>query len=137
MRWEKAGSVDSHRESDSKRNYRFTHSNPASGNNYYRLKMIDQDNTFSYSSVKNVNMDFAKELVKVFPNPVSDVLTIDTNLSKLSKLQLYNTSGITVYDSGKNVTDKINVRNFGEVIYVVKLENVDGTFSVHKILIKK
>lgn len=136
-RWEMVGSVVSHKESQIKRDYNFTHKNLVSGRNYYRLKMVDQDHTFAYSTVRNINMDVVKSIVSVFPNPVSDVLSIDTDLSNLAKVKLYNTNGITVYDSGKNVTDKINVRNFGTGIYVVKVENLDGTYTVHKVMITR
>jgi hypothetical protein len=135
--WSMVGTVASHRESKIRQAYQFSHHNPGNGLNYYRLKMVDQDDTFAYSNIKNISMDAIKSVVNVFPNPVSDVLTIDTNLSKLSNVKLYTTSGLKIYDSGKNVTDKINVRNFGEGIYMVKVVNVDGTFTVHKVMITK
>ncbi|MEO7046802.1 MAG: T9SS type A sorting domain-containing protein, partial [Ferruginibacter sp.] len=56
--------------------YSFTHSMPSEGNNYYRLKMVDQDGRFTYSPEIKISVGNTIAKVTVFPNPVVDVLTL-------------------------------------------------------------
>jgi hypothetical protein len=53
-------------------NYVFTDRIPLSGNNYYRLKMVDTDGRFKYSTVILVVTDESKTGITVYPNPVID-----------------------------------------------------------------
>ncbi|MFN0187266.1 MAG: T9SS type A sorting domain-containing protein [Bacteroidia bacterium] len=50
--------------------YLFEDAKPVQGNNYYRLKQMDRNGTFEYSSVRVVN--FKKSAMNVYPNPVTD-----------------------------------------------------------------
>lgn len=51
-------------------NYRFTDRKPASGTNYYRLKQVDFDGRFSYSSIKSVTTNWQNSVLKINPVPV-------------------------------------------------------------------
>ncbi|MBC8047150.1 MAG: hypothetical protein H7Y00_10170, partial [Fimbriimonadaceae bacterium] len=58
-------------------NYYFTDDAPVFGNNYYRLKMIDADETFSYSNTINIYVkgeNFNNFII--YPNPVNENLII-------------------------------------------------------------
>jgi hypothetical protein len=134
-RWTVVGTQKSNGESSILRNYTFPHAIPGKGTNYYRLKMIDMDGTFAYSRTRSIDID--QVLINVYPNPVADVLIIGTSLTNLSRVQLYNTNGTSVYDSGKNVTDKIAVGNLSGGIYLVRLSYADGTSDTRKIVVKK
>ena len=76
---------------------------PFSGDNFYRLKMIDLDNSFAYSDIINVRSNFSKVYVSsIFPNPVKDVLQI--NLNSRSRIQ----ARIQALDfSGKEIFSKL------------------------------
>lgn len=77
--------------------------NPAMGNNYYRLKMIDKDSTFEYSNIINipVNGVLVNGIVSVYPNPVSDMMNVD--IQSTSNLE----TDITIYDVlGQTVVKK-------------------------------
>ena len=67
--WSLAGTVAASEVSTVLQKYTFTHVNPSAGENLYRLKMVDQDNTFAYSKIVSVNVDATDKLV-LFPNPV-------------------------------------------------------------------
>lgn len=60
---------------------------------------------------------------KVFPNPVSDVLTISIK-TPAKKIQLYDLSGRIVYEelSGNQTTLKINCNSFIEGMYVLRID---------------
>ena len=53
-------------------NYSFTDITPSEFN-YYRLKMVDIDNSFEYSKVVSINLDCEKmnNQINVYPNPIS------------------------------------------------------------------
>ncbi|MEM9821600.1 MAG: hypothetical protein AAF985_11030 [Bacteroidota bacterium] len=55
--------------------YRSLDRYPFPGTNYYRLKLMDEDGMFVYSSIQSVN--FSEEIkLKVAPNPVVDEITL-------------------------------------------------------------
>ncbi|MFD2785137.1 beta strand repeat-containing protein [Hymenobacter rubripertinctus] len=55
--------------------YNEADNSPLNGVSYYRLKQVDLDGTFSYSSVVTISFLKASELT-MYPNPVEDQLTI-------------------------------------------------------------
>ncbi|MBK6484252.1 MAG: T9SS type A sorting domain-containing protein [Chitinophagaceae bacterium] len=46
---------------------------------YYRLRMVDTDQTYQYSAVRWVDLDEATvaESITIFPNPVKDLLSVN------------------------------------------------------------
>ena len=81
--------------------YKFLHTSPAQGLNYYRLKMVDLDGSYVYSDVKVVDFssDRSKQL-NVYPNPFSQVFTIEN---------LQTPSDITVFDLTGKLIHKMSV----------------------------
>lgn len=67
--WEKIGTVEAQGESAATIDYSFKDATPAGADNYYRLKMIDKDLTFTYSGVRSVSFDGNLSLA-LYPNPV-------------------------------------------------------------------
>ena len=88
------GTVTAAGNSDVTLNYSFTDVQPVQGNNLYRLKMVDKDGKFNYSAIVSVNRSAGVNL-KIYPNPVADVLRVDG-------LDSYNASNITVIDNAGN-----------------------------------
>jgi hypothetical protein len=56
-------------------NYQFVHTAPREGVNYYRLKMVDTDGSFTYSGIKTVVLKTMPQLL-VFPNPAQRFITV-------------------------------------------------------------
>jgi hypothetical protein len=133
--WNLIGNTKANGDSKMEKIYHFSHVNPASGNNYYRLKMIDRDGTFEYSGIRSIEM--GKNFINIYPNPVAEMLIIETNPAELTRVQLYNTSGIPVFDSGDMVKQQIDVRNLSNGIYMVRLSHINGSFETHKIMVVK
>ncbi|MFB9294806.1 T9SS type A sorting domain-containing protein [Persicitalea jodogahamensis] len=65
------GRVAAAGESDGRRQYAFTDFTPPPGNNYYRLRMVDKDNTYEYSNVKDVIVRPGQPTLWVAANPTS------------------------------------------------------------------
>jgi hypothetical protein len=57
--------------------YNLTDADPLSKITYFRLKMVNNDGTFSYSKIISLSMD-NDLIVKAFPNPMANELTIET-----------------------------------------------------------
>lgn len=135
--WKVVGTVASYQNSTIRQNYTFNHSNPAAGDNYYRLKMIDNDETFAFSTIKTLTFDQSLSLT-LYPNPVSDELKLDINdWTTVKKIQIYNLNGSIVFDAGIKVTDKINVQNLSSGVYLVNVAKLDGSFQSARFVINR
>ncbi|MDF2193707.1 CARDB domain-containing protein [Paraflavitalea sp. CAU 1676] len=55
--------------------YRFTHHDLSDGPHYYRLRMVDQDETFTHSMIRRVEIS-NQATMRVFPNPAQGRITI-------------------------------------------------------------
>ncbi len=55
---------------------------------YYRLKQVDLDGKATYSEVLPLNLETIASKLKLYPNPVKDVATIETSLDVASKVQV-------------------------------------------------
>ena len=88
--------------------YAFTDENPLGGNNFYRLKMVDKDDTYAYSRIAKVELDGRPEFA-VYPNPASEKLLFSQNIQQnLASARLTDASGRTVYAS-RETSDGIDV----------------------------
>ncbi len=66
--------------------------------NYYRLKMVDNDGSFTYSNTIAIKLGGkTKGGVSVFPNPVSDNITINHDAAEEGTIiRIVNITGVTV-----------------------------------------
>lgn len=132
--WEIIGSIAAQGESKVRNEYYFTDSNPSNGNNYYRLKMIDSDQTFSYSRINQLSVDNFK--ISVYPNPATDFILIEAADQKdVSNIQLFDINGFRVYNSGEKSINAIDVRNIKAGIHLIKIHKTDGSAWTQRILV--
>jgi hypothetical protein len=75
IKWENVGNVTASGESAAGLTYSFHHKFPVAGINFYRLRMVDRDGTFAYSTIRNVAFEELLTAV-IYPNPVSDKVYI-------------------------------------------------------------
>lgn len=59
--------------------YSFLTKNLIRGLNYYRLKQIDRDGSFSYSSVEKLDLSLLDKNILAYPNPTNGVVQIALN----------------------------------------------------------
>lgn len=76
LHFEEVGKVAGAGNSNTVLNYSFTDKNPYRGISYYKLKQVDFDGNYSYSSMEKVNMESAGPGHSVYPNPTKDNLFI-------------------------------------------------------------
>jgi hypothetical protein len=86
--------------SNSSKNYSFTHKTCEIGRNYYKLKMIDNDGTFKYSQVIEAVIGVPKEyaLLQNFPNPFNPTTKIEYTVPTNGrvKLDVFSITGQTI-----------------------------------------
>ncbi|MBC7721447.1 MAG: T9SS type A sorting domain-containing protein, partial [Pedobacter sp.] len=83
-------------------NYTANHTTPIAGNNYYRVKSIEQNGAINYSNTVLVNMPKAEASISIYPNPITNrIANIQiVNLAKFTyNVILYNTAGQRVYST--------------------------------------
>ncbi|HAP36228.1 MAG TPA: hypothetical protein DCQ28_09905 [Bacteroidetes bacterium] len=147
-RWEKIGFVEGAGTSNSEHHYSYNDTNPASLSYVYRLKQIDRNGKFTYSSIVEgvtslSDQDFV--LLQNYPNPFNPSTMIQFVVAKKQSVTLtvYNAIGqkvaslfSNVAEAGKIYSVKFNGQTFPSGMYFSVLEN--GTKrSVKKILLMK
>lgn len=81
------GEVGASGNSASPLHYAFTDQSPVNGINYYRLGILDLDNTVRYSAVRSVRNAGSADIA-VYPNPVRNVLNVRINADKADRATL-------------------------------------------------
>ena len=106
--------------------YSYTDASPAQGNVFYRLKMIDIDGKFEYSKVVTTKLDCVKSPFSVYPNPVTDILTINNSgpQNEDATVKLFDNNGRLIYSHRLlGGTNTINTHHLPNGIYLLQLNN--------------
>jgi hypothetical protein len=91
-------------------NYTFTDNNRSENAQYYRLKIIDKDNTVAYSATIFID-NKGKQLISVFPNPGQNELNLVVDEKYTSEtIFMYNAIGVlvktwTIFKSNLDVSE--------------------------------
>ena len=126
------GFAEGHGNSNSPKEYSFIDDEVTSGKYAYRLKQIDNDGTFEYSKIIeiDVNVPLEFELSQNYPNPFNPSTTIKFSLPTTSsvKLSVFNILGEevqTLVNETKEAgiyTINFNASQLNSGIYFYKLE---------------
>jgi glucose/arabinose dehydrogenase len=112
--------------------------NPAGeGNCFYRLKMVDLDEHFKYSSVVMVSLKHAKNPV-VYPNPAGAFINILQGTESIKFVSVYNISGKAMIRFNNERSENIlhlSTRNLPKGAYQVEI-TTPGNVYVEKLLIE-
>jgi len=119
-------------------NYSYTDRNPLTGQNLYRLKMIDKDGTFAYSRMVSLLFDVEEDLV-LYPNPVSEKLYLRhaKDASELKSVEIFNDLGQSVMRTHKIISSTISVNSLKPGIYLIRIEKTNGEVKRQKISIQR
>jgi hypothetical protein len=129
---------------NSKNNYATIDKAPKVGINYYRLKQIDMDGRFTYSSIATVK--FEKTDVSnfsFFPNPAKEMLKINVGVieNENATIKLINTVGQTlifktINKSASSSLISFDISTMASGIYYLELKNGTNN-SVEKVVINQ
>lgn len=122
--WTEIGTVFGAGNSSDIINYSFIdhHADLNSGGWYYRLRQVDFDGTYEYSSIIYIENTTGELTFDLYPNPSSDEINIRGIDSTLY--------GIGIADSsGKNVTSHVNISTQSTFLNVIDISKLDaGTY---------
>lgn len=136
--WRKIGSVASAGKSNVLQSYRYIHPAPLTGLNYYRLKMVDADGTFTYSEIASVNLKTKDSEVSLYPNPVSDQLLIISTAEPAEGYEIVSAIGqvISVGKLTGGLVGQIPVKNLSAGVYHIRIQMRDGRWIVRKVVVE-
>jgi hypothetical protein len=128
--WQPVSIVPAAGNSNTDITYSTMDNNPAKGINLYRLKLVDMDNKFDYSSIRKVNFDAAYTYT-IYPNPVGKelMITADSSPELNLTLQVFNPQGQVVITQRMNSATqpaKLDVSRLAPGFYFVKILSTDG-----------
>lgn len=95
---------------------------------YYRLKLINDGTTLVYSKVIALNFNGPTEQIKVYPNPATNQLWIESP-NDLSAINIYDALGRNVLHlsgSGTKTTQRINISNLTPGNYMIQVVDHTG-----------
>lgn len=105
-------------------NYRYTDSHVAKQHSlvYYRVKQVDFDGQSSYTNMASVTFELHDD-IKIYPNPVIDLLHVDSQRDETIRVELYDVTGRMVLNTSESI---INVSNQFNGLYTLRVYNDNG-----------
>jgi hypothetical protein len=144
--WERIGFVTGNGNSNSPKDYSFIDKNLTGGSKFtYRLKQVDNDGTYSYSSEVEVEVIPDRyELYQNYPNPFNPVTNIKFSLPEAArvKVDVFNIIGekvITLIDQNMEAgfhSITFNAENLSSGTYIYRLQTENFT-QIKKMLLLK
>ncbi|MDR6807021.1 hypothetical protein J2Y45_004645 [Dyadobacter sp. BE34] len=109
--------------------YSFLDENPLLGTNYYQLKQIDIDGTYTKSKIVAVNPGIISGTI-IAPNPAQDYVNIQfsSRTAGTSDVTIYNLAGQPVSNASIRITEgknshRLNVKKLGGGHYFMKINH--------------
>jgi hypothetical protein len=120
--------------STSARSYQAVDEQAGSGLRYYRLRSIDRDGTSVLSRLQVVSLNDAPVRAALFPNPVSEIITV-TGVQAGSRLLLLDLAGKTQQQqvAGEDGTGRVLTTGLGPGSYLLQVVSTTGVASTLKL----
>lgn len=120
--------------------YSFTDVSANEGTWYYRLRQVDIDGAFSFSSIQSVTLTSDFRLA-VFPNPTNGILNIQSGILESSnvRLEVFNFRGGLVLGKMLNdgaLTHMLDVQSLRSGMYVLRLRDERGEYVQERFLVE-
>ena len=127
------------------KSYTFIDNSPTSGENYYRIRVIDNLGNIFYSSVVKLSISATSRItINVFPNPVFNFLSLSfTNFSQGGyQINLVNVNGRVVKCAKVNIqstsaTTNLQVGDLPAGSYFLRIMDSKGAAVANKIIVKQ
>lgn len=118
------GLVEGHGNATTSNSYRGIDTDPEIGYNYYRLKQVDHDGSFSYSPIRVVEFEEGFQSVySVYPVPASDFINVN-GLVEGDMVYILGPDGSIKHKlSASKASERIDVSSWTAGVYLLKIEN--------------
>jgi hypothetical protein len=127
-RWQDLGSVAATGNSQSIQQYSYMDDKPLA-NAYYRLRMIDQDNTFDYSPIIQLQRHSKDAALTVFPIPAQNEVQMSFFLAQTGPVavSIYDLTGKLVSQTTLNLAsglqqERLDVSSLASGVYLLNVE---------------
>jgi len=135
-KWNTIESVKAANESRDVIHYNLTDEFPLAGQNFYRLKMVDADGTYTFSKIDKLFFE-GPEFASFYPNPVTNQLRLgEMVLKNAASVRLLNQAGQVVFEKKKPVA-VIETSRLNAGIYVLQIVGKDGAVRNQQVAIGK
>lgn len=136
-RWETLGQVAGAGTTQEQQEYSFLDKSPESGTNYYRIKQVDFDGTFSYSKIVSAVWG-TKPKITTYPNPASEQLQIQglgTVNNQAIQIEVINLQGQILLQQDWN-QEAISVRQLPKGSYLIRVRSEDEVLAQERVIIQ-
>ena len=132
--WEKIGTINL-KTSNFTTDYSFMDQQPLQGKSYYRLKMVEKTGSSRYSKTRLIQIDQLITILRIYPNPAKNDVTVSFNssMNQSATLIIRSIAGevmmrksITLAETDNRVSVSTNGLSNG--LYVVELITPEKTF---------
>ncbi len=134
--WKTLGEVVAKGESKLFNSYSFSDIVEKKGTYYYRLKMIDMDGTFTYSTMKSILVQLSGASY-LYPNPAVNVIHLKTEVTGVKKAIFFDASGSSISSTFSFSDNMIDVSQLPAGKYFVKITDQKGVTSQYKATISR
>jgi len=133
--WKSIGTVKAAGNSSTPRNYDYVQYSPATGNNFYRIAIVDADGSYNYTSVQQLSFSQASDIrLNYYPNPVRDRVTVTMGAASISSAEVLGIDGKVLQRvAGFHSGESIDLSHYPSGIYILVLRNTDGSAQTAKV----
>lgn len=121
IHWDMIGSIVAMQNTSLLSRYHFDHYTPTPGDNFYRLKMVDADDSFAYSVIRRlVYQD--KALATIYPNPANDLIKIKIpdqyKFKNIKSVTIVDAAGNNVPGTYQMINNELHISGLPDGIYL-------------------
>lgn len=113
--------------------YQYKDAEAPNGEHFYRLRMVDVDDTYAYSPVVAARIESGDRAMRLFPNPAVGDVNVDAPQLDGGLLSVFDMNGREIYSGPQQTT--LDVSDFFSGIYLVEIQN--GRERFVKTLVKQ
>ena len=136
--WNTIGKVTGSKNSVTVKEYFFEDNETTDGLRYYRLKQIDFDGKFEYSTILSINYNIGN-LVDfiIYPNPTSGKvkLTFNEVMNEVYSVSIYNLLGECIFQSTQ-IQSVIDISTVKEGVYTLQVSS-SSKMTAQKLVVKR
>jgi hypothetical protein len=138
MKWDYIGRVSALNEqinspTSGTKNYTFKDTTGLYGQNYYRLKMVDHDGTYTYSKIHYLTYSEADAFV-IYPNPTSDRIFFK-GTERIAIVNIYNSSGVKMLTAHSFSENGLDVRSLQSGTHIIELLDKNNVRTTRNLVV--
>ena len=137
LKWHVIGIVEATGKNRQVQNYTFNYDEILKGVSLYRLKLVNRDGSFEYSSELSVECEMGEEiLLFMYPNPTTGTLII-SGFGASADFRIYNLVGQKLLQTTvEDDYEEINLNHLNDGIYFIHIDT-GAAMIIRKLIIKR